>query len=103
MNEESDCDHNVDAVIGPVDCVGRVEVFQKLNEIKHGKAREPSDVSLGLFAPIGEVGIEVMVELCQGVPNIFGMSAESALSAVVSVFMGKVTSYTAASTQSYVF
>ena len=35
-----------DAVQGPVVCVSREEVLQALNEMKTGKAPEPSEVSL---------------------------------------------------------
>ena len=46
MNEENDWDHNVegDAVEGPVVCVSRKEVLQALNEMKTGKAPDPSEV-----------------------------------------------------------
>ena len=57
MNEENDCDHNVeaDAVEGPVVCVFREEVLQALNEINTGKASRPSEVSLELIVVSGGV------------------------------------------------
>ena len=78
MNEENDLDHNVegDPVKGPVDCVCRDEVVQAFNEIRNVKAPVPSDVSLELIAGSVEVQIQVMFELCQRVPDGFGMSAE---------------------------
>ena len=67
MNEENDWDHNVegDAAEGPVVCVSTDEVVQVLNEMKTGSAPGPSSVSLELIAAHGEVGIQVMVEVCQ--------------------------------------
>ena len=48
MNEEKDCDHNVerDAVESPVVCVSREEVLQALNRTKTGEAPVPSETSL---------------------------------------------------------
>ena len=41
MNEENDCDQNVegDAVEGPVVCVSREEVLQALNEDRKSRKR----------------------------------------------------------------
>ena len=39
----------VDAVEGPIVCVGREEVASSLNEMKTGKVPEPSDVSMELI------------------------------------------------------
>ena len=85
MNEASDLDHNVeDGVEGPVVCVSRDEVLQATNEMKTGKAPEPSEVSLELFAASRGVGIQVMAEICQRPRWI-----EWALRIVVPMFKGK--------------
>ena len=57
--------------------------------MKTGKAPGPSDVSLELIGASGGVGIQVMAEICQGVLDGFGMSAEWALSIVVPIIIGK--------------
>ena len=67
MNEENDCDHNVeiDTVEGPVVFVCREEVLQALVEMNKGEAPGPSEVSLELIAASRGVGIHVMAEICQ--------------------------------------
>ena len=67
--KENDWDHNMegDAVEGPVVCVSREEVLQALSEIKTGKNPGPSEVSLELISPNGEVGVKVIAKICQRV------------------------------------
>ena len=91
MKEENDWDHNVegDAVEGPVVCVSREGVLQTLNEMKTGRAPEPSEVSLELITASRGVGIQVMVEICQKILDGFAMPAEWALSIVVPILKGK--------------
>ena len=57
--------------------------------MKAGKAAEPSEVSVEMIAASGEIGIDVMVELCQSVLDERGMPDEWALSVVVPIFKGK--------------
>ena len=64
--------------------------------MKSGKSPGPSEVSLELIAASGGVGNQVMAEICQQVLGGFGMTAEWALSIVVQIFKGRVTSGTAA-------
>ena len=55
-----------DAVKFPTVCVSSDEVVHMLNEMwKSGKAHGTSDVSLKLIAAGGEVGIQVIAEICQ--------------------------------------
>ena len=84
------------AVEGSVVCVSREEMHQALNEMKTGKNSGPSEISQELIAASGGVGIQVMAEICQKVLDGFGMPAEWALSIVVQIFKGRVTSGTAA-------
>ena len=71
MNEENEWDQNGKAVLveGPVERVSREEVVKAIREMKAGKAAGPSEVSVEMIAASGEMGIGVMVELCQGVLN----------------------------------
>ena len=57
--------------------------------MKAGKAAEPSEVSVEMIAASGEIGIDVMVELCQSVLDERGMPDEWALSVEVPIFKGK--------------
>ena len=52
MNEENDCNHNVegDAVEDRVDCVSGEEVVEALDKMKTGEAHGPSEASLESIA-----------------------------------------------------
>ena len=67
MNKENEWDQNVqaDLVEGPVERVSREEVVEALGKMKAGKAAGPSEVSVEMIAASGEIGIDVMLELCQ--------------------------------------
>ena len=71
-------------------------MLQALNKVKTGKAPDFSEVSLVLIVASEGVGIQMMTEICQIVLDGFGMPVEWALSIVVPIFKGKVTSGTAA-------
>ena len=57
--------------------------------MKAGKAAGPSEVSVEMIAASGEIGIGVLVELCQGVLDGRGMPDEWALSVMVPIFKKK--------------
>ena len=59
------------AAKGPIECVRRDEEIQALKEIKAQKAHGHSGVTMELVAASLEVGIKVMAELCQGIPDGF--------------------------------
>ena len=77
MNEENEWDQNVEAdlVEGPVERVSREEVVKAMGKMKAGKAAGPSEVSVEMIAVSGEIGIGMMVELCQGVLDGRGIPA----------------------------
>ena len=91
MNEENEWDQSVEAdlVEGPVEKVSREEVVKAMKEMKRGKAAGPSEVSVELIEASGEIGIEVMMELCQRVLDGKGMPDDWALSVVIPIFKGK--------------
>ena len=66
MNEENEWGQNVqaDLVEGPVERVSREEVVKALGKMKAGKAAGPMEVGVEIIAVSGEIGIDVMVELC---------------------------------------
>ena len=51
-------------------------MVKAIREMKVGKAPGPSEVTVEMVVASGEIGIDVMVELCQGVLNGKGMPAE---------------------------
>ena len=71
-------------------------MLQTLNKIKTGKFPGPSEVSLELNAANGGVGIQVMADICQRVLCGSVMPVEWAVSIVVPIVKGKVTSGTVA-------
>ena len=89
MNEENEWKMNVEGEVVEclVDCVGRDEVVQFLDEMKPQKTLGLSDVSLELIVSSGEVRTQAMVELCQTVLVGLRMPAELALSILVSIFI----------------
>ena len=78
MNEENEWDQNVKAELleGLVERVSQEEVVKAIREMKVGKAAGPSKVIVEMIAASGEIGISVMVELCQDVLNGRGMPEE---------------------------
>ena len=70
MNEENEWNQNVqaDLVERPaVERVSREGVVKALGKMKARKAAGPSEVSVEMIAASGEIGIDLMVELCQSV------------------------------------
>jgi len=66
MNEENEWGQNVQVnlVEGPAERVSREEVVKTLGKMKAGKAAGPLEVSVEMIAASGEIGIDVMVDLC---------------------------------------
>ena len=69
MNEENEWDRMVetDLVEGPVEKVVRNKIVEAIQSIKSGKATGPSEVSVEMIVERGEIGVTVMMELCQRV------------------------------------
>ncbi|XP_074636845.1 uncharacterized protein LOC141894988 [Acropora palmata] len=91
MNEEYEWDRNVqaDLVDRPVERISREEVVKALGKMKAGKAAGHSEVSVEMIAASEEIGIDVIVELCQSALDGRGMLDEWVLSVVVPIFKGK--------------
>ena len=60
-------------------------MVKAIREMKVGKAAGPSEVSAEMIAASGEIGIGVMVELCQGVLHGIGMTDDWAQSVVIPI------------------
>ena len=78
MNKENDWDHVTAAsmVQEPIKNVIREEMTIAIKVMKPGKAAGPSEVCAEMISASGEVGVSVMVELCQRVLDGKGMPDE---------------------------
>ena len=75
MSEENEWDHMVetDVVEGPVKKVACNEIVKAIQKMKSEKATEPFEVSVEIIVASGEIGVKVMMELCQCVLDGRGM------------------------------
>ena len=91
MNEKNEWDHMVetDVVEGPVEKVAHNEIVEAMQRMKSGKAAGPSEVSVEMIVASGEIGVKVMMELCQGVLDDRRMPDEWKTSVMVPIFKGK--------------
>ena len=90
MNKE-DWDHVTAAsmVEGPIKNVTQEEMAIAIKVMKPGKAVGPYEVCAEMISVSGEVGISVMVELCQRVLDRKGMPDEWQTSVLVPIFKEK--------------
>ena len=91
MNEENEWDHMVETEVveGPAEKVARNEIVEAIQRMKSGKATGPSEVSMEMIVESGEIGVKVMIELCQRVLDGRGMPDEWKTSAIGPIFKGK--------------
>ena len=91
MNEKNEWDRMVetDLVEGPVEKVVRDEIVEAIQSMKSGKATGTSEVSVEMIVASGEIGVKVMMELCQRVLDGRGMPDEWKTSVIVPIFKGK--------------
>ena len=91
MNEENEWDRMVetDLVEGLVEKVARNEIVEAIQSTKSGKATGPSEVSVEMIVAGGEIGVKVIMELCQRVLDGRGMPDEWKTSVIVPIFKGK--------------
>ena len=91
ISEENEWDLMVetDLVEGPVEKVARNEIVEAIQSMKSGKATGPSEVSVEMIVASGEIGVKVMMELCQGVLDVRAIPDEWKTSVIVPIFKGK--------------
>ena len=91
MSEKNEWDPLVetDLVEGPVEKVARNETVEAMQKMKSGKATGPSEVSLEMIVASGEIGVKVIMELCQRVLDGRGMPDEWKTSVIAPLFKGK--------------
>ena len=91
MNKENDWDHVTEAnmVEGPIKNATREEMAIAIKVMKPGKAAGSSEVYAEMISASGELGVSVMVELCQCLLDGKGMQDEWQTSVLVPIFKGK--------------
>ena len=72
-----------DVVEGPVEKVVRDEIVEAMQRMKSGNATGTSEVSMEMIVASGEIGVQVMMELCQHVLDGGGMPDEWITSVIV--------------------
>ena len=90
MNEENEWDQmtETDVVEGPVKKVACNEIVKAMQMMKSGKATGQSEVSVEMIVASGEIGVRMMMELCQRVLNGRGMPNEWKTGVIVPIFKG---------------
>ena len=78
-----------DVVEGPVEKVARNEVVEAMPRMKSKKATGPLEVSGEMKVASGEIGVKMIMELCQHVLNGRGIPDEWKTSVIVPIFKGK--------------
>ena len=78
-----------DVVEGPVEKVACNKIVEAMQKTKSGKANGPSDVSVDMIIASGEIGVKLMMELCQCVLDGREMPDEKKTSVIVLIFTGK--------------
>ena len=92
INEENNWNHMVetDVVEGPVEKVACNEIVKAMQRMKSEKATGPSQVSVEMIVASGEIGVKVMMELCQRVLDGRGMPDKWETSVIVPIFKKRV-------------
>ena len=66
--------------------MARNEIVKVMQKMKSGKATGQSEVIVKIIVAIGEIGVKVMMELCQRVLDGTGMPNEWKTSGIVPIF-----------------
>ena len=92
INEENEWNHMVetDVVEGPVKKVARNEIVEAMQSMKSEKVTGLSKVSVEMIVASGEIGVKVIMELCQRVLDAREMPDEWKTSVIVTIFNEKV-------------
>ena len=87
MNEENKWDQiaDADAVEGPIERVLREEIMEAFKYLMIGKAPGPTEVYAKMMAS-RDVGIRVLMELCQRILDGKGMPEDWATSVAMPIF-----------------
>ena len=92
VNEGIEWDHIVETgvVEEPVEKVACNEIVEAMQKMKSGKATGPSDVSVEMIDASGEIGVKVIMEMCQRVLDGRRMADEWKTRVIVSIFKERV-------------
>ena len=90
MNEKNEWDHTVetDVVEGPLEKVPHNEIVEAMQKMKSRKATGPSEVNVEVIVASGEIGVKVMMELCERALDGKGTLDEWKSSVIVPIFKG---------------
>ena len=69
--------------------MARNEIVEAMQRMNSGKATGSSEVSMEMIIASGEIGLKVIMELCQRVLDGRGMPDEWETSGIVPIFKGK--------------
>ena len=78
-----------DVIEGLVEKVACNEIVEAMQKMKSAKATGPSRVSVEMIVASGEIGVKVMMELCQCALDGRGMPDERKTCVLVPIFKGK--------------
>ena len=90
VNEENEWDHMLET--GVVEIVAEVawkEKAEAMQKMKSGKATGPSEISVEMIVARGEIGMKVLIYLCQLVLDGKEMPDEWKTSVIMPIFKGK--------------
>ena len=92
MNEENEWNHmvKIDVVKGPVEKVARNQIVEAMQKMTLRKATGLSEVNVEMIVASGEIGIKVMIELCQRVLDGRGKPDEWKTSVIVHILKKRV-------------
>ena len=90
MNEEMEWHHVVktNVVERPVEKVAHNKIVEAMQKMKSGKATGPSEVSVEMIVASGEIGVKVIMELCQRILDGRGMPDKWKTGVIVPIFKG---------------
>ena len=91
MNKQNKWDHMVETDLKErlVVKVTHDEIMEAIQSVKSGKTTGTFEVSVEMIVASGEIGVKVMIELCQHVLDGRGMLYEWKTSVIVPIFKGK--------------
>jgi hypothetical protein len=90
LNEENPYElGEEDTTHGPINCVTAEEIKKALKGMKKGKAPGPSGLSSDLLKAAGDIGVNEMVKICQGIQEREIMPEEWGDSLTIPIYKGK--------------
>ena len=91
MNEENEWDRKISAEVkeGPADCIRMDEVRAVLKEMKRHKAPGLSGLVAEMIKATGDIGIQWILDLCNGIVKEGSIPEDWKSSVVLPIYKGK--------------